>query len=50
MVRLAVRRKLRMFDEYHDLTADSLFADCMGELVKPRASRGLSRTRWLGDG
>ncbi len=33
MVRLAVRRKLRMFDEYHDLDADSLFADAWGHLV-----------------
>ncbi len=36
MARLAVRRKLRMFDDYHDLDFDSLYADVMGELVKAK--------------
>lgn len=36
MVRLAVRRKLRMFDKYPDINARSLYQDIVGQLVKAK--------------
>jgi DNA-directed RNA polymerase specialized sigma24 family protein len=36
MVRLAVKRKKRMFAEYHDIDEDSLVADMMGEVARAK--------------
>jgi DNA-directed RNA polymerase specialized sigma24 family protein len=36
MVRLAVKRKIRMYDRYNDLDEDSLVQDMLGECVKAR--------------
>lgn len=43
MVKLAVKRKRRMFDAYNDIDEASLYADVMGELVKAKYDSSQSK-------